>query len=238
VKAHQRQIREAESAQEPRTLPFTVADCRVLPIGRQAANRVILRYEWLGHMKGIVSAHYGLISPSGEVLGVAVFGQTANPRSGDVCGSDWRDRTICLRRGACVHYAPEHAASYLIARATARAHQDHGWSIFHAYADEDAGEIGTVYQACNWLYVGTHPSRPRFKPPGHAQKAIDERILRRDHKLTRAEAREKGWREIESKPKHRYVHFEGNRTLRRQLRFALDQNMTVQPYPKRGTADA
>ena len=26
--------------------------------------------------------------------------------------------------------------------------------IFVAYADSDAGEIGTVYQACNWLYCG------------------------------------------------------------------------------------
>lgn len=47
-----------------------------------------------------------------------------------------------LARGACVHWAHPHAASHLIAKACKPAHQQFGWSVFFAYADPMAGEIG------------------------------------------------------------------------------------------------
>jgi hypothetical protein len=51
-----------------------------------------------------------------------------------------------------VHWAHPHAASRLIAHAVKFAAADFGWRVFLAYADMAAGEVGTVYQACNWLY--------------------------------------------------------------------------------------
>ena len=59
------------------------------------------------------------------------------------------------------------------------AHKEHGWEIFYAYADPEAGEIGTVYQASNWKYLGpSRAGRDREKlvrPNGHV---VDERQLR------------------------------------------------------------
>lgn len=232
-RAYQRMVRDREAAGDPRPSLWALADCVVRPISRPAAHRVISRYEWLGHMRGVVDACYGLVAPGQTILGVTVFGRTANPRSGDICGASHRDLAICLRRGACAHDAPPHAASFLISRATQLAAKERGWRIFHAYADEEAGEIGTVYQACNWLYLGKFPTRPSWLAPG-SERPIDERILRRDHGLTCAEARAQGWQEILSTPKHRYVHFEGSRTQRRSLASALAHQPL--PYPKRTTA--
>lgn len=229
-RAYQRQVRDREAALAPRSPQWALSDCEVRPISRPSAQRVIARYEWLGHMRGRVDACYGLVSPDSNVLGVTVFGQTANPRSGDLCGPENRERAICLRRGACVHDAPPHAASHLIAGATKLAARNHGWRIFHAYADEEAGEIGTVYQACNWLYLGTFDTRPTYLRPG-ADQPCDERTLHQQHGLTRPEARAAGWIEIPSPPKHRYVHFEGSRTERQALRRKLCH--PVLPYPKR-----
>ena len=42
----------------------------------------------------------------------------------------------------------------MISNACKLAAKEFGWRIFYAYADPTAGEIGTVYQACNWLYLG------------------------------------------------------------------------------------
>jgi hypothetical protein len=43
---------------------------------------------------------------------------------------------------------------FLIARACKLAAEQFGWRIFYAYSDPMAGEIGTVYQAANWLHLG------------------------------------------------------------------------------------
>jgi hypothetical protein len=58
-----------------------------------------------------------------------------------------------------LHYAPRNAASYLISRACRLAQREHGWTVFYAYADPDAGEIGTIYQALGWDYIGQGAGR-------------------------------------------------------------------------------
>ncbi len=152
-RAHQRVIREQHAEREPRPQIVGLAGCTVETITRTDAESVILKYEWLGTMgRGV--ATYGLRSPERELLGVAVFGWPSSVESRDICGKSRRELAICLERGACVHFAPKNAASYLITHAVKKAAADHGWRIFYAYADPEAGEIGTVYQACNWLYIG------------------------------------------------------------------------------------
>jgi hypothetical protein len=104
-------------------------------------------------------ACYGLRAPSGELAGVVVFVAGPAPESGDICGREHRNLAICLARGACVHWAHPHAASFLISRGCKLAELKFGWKIFYAYSDPTAGEIGTVYQACNWLYLGIGAGR-------------------------------------------------------------------------------
>lgn len=230
VQAWQKKIRDREAELDPRPVYCALDECEVRPISNAAARRIIARYEWLGHMRGPVFACYGLVGPRGRVLGVAVFGNTPNPRSADMCGRENSNLAVCLRRGACVHDAPTNAASFLIAGATRLAARDRGWRIFHAYADEQAGEVGTVYQACNWLYMGQFHGIPTFLRPG-AVDPIDLRSLKEVHDLTIRTAKDAGWIEVPSPARHRYVHFEGSRTERRHLRAAL--RYPVLPYPKR-----
>lgn len=232
-KAHQRVIRERQAALEPRPQMTSMRGCWVEPITREEAESVILKYEWLGTMgRGV--ATYGLRGPGGELLGTAVFGWPSAVQSRDICGQEYRDRAICLERGACVHYAPKNAASFLIANAVRQAAKDRGWRIFYAYADPEAGEIGTVYQACNWLYigqgVGRTPGRLRedWRLPDGTE--LSSRSLRH-RKMKRADALELGWRPVYKHPKHKYVHFEGSKTERATLLRAL--RYPVRSYPKR-----
>lgn len=235
-KAHQRVIREAQAAREPRPQMRNLRGCWVEPITRAAAEAVILKYEWLGTMgRGV--ANYGLRGPGGELLGTAVFGWPSAVQSRDICGREYREQAVALERGACVHFAPSNAASFLISHAVRQAARDQGWRIFYAYADPEAGEIGTVYQACNWLYigqgVGRTPGRLRedWRLPDGTE--LSSRSLRH-RKMKRGDALELGWKPVYKHPKHKYVHFEGSRTERAALLRAL--RYPVQPYPKRDAA--
>lgn len=232
-KAYQREIRERYEQEEPRGRLRSLDGCRVEKITSEEARAVILKYEWLGTM-GRSVATYGLRSADGDLLGAAVFGWPSAVQSRDICGVEHRARAVCLERGACVHWAPPNAASYLISQAVGQAAKDHDWRIFYAYADPEAGEIGTVYQACNWLYIGQGVGRT----PGRLREdwvlpdgsALSSRSLRH-RKLKRQEAIGLGWRPVYKHPKHKYVHLEGTRTERRALYAAL--RYPPQPYPKR-----
>jgi hypothetical protein len=235
-KAWQRQQLEKQAWEDQRLSLADIRSCRVEAVPRDEAKVFILRYEWLGTM-GRSRATYGLRAPDGELIGAAVFGWPASPESRDICGRQHRDRAVCLERGACAPHAPLNAASFLISRATAMAAADHGWSIFYAYADPEAGEIGTVYQACNWLYLGQgigrdgkHRLRQDWMIPEENNKVIASRSLR--HRgVTINQAKERGWIPVYKHPKHKYCTFEGPRAQRRGL--LRDLRYPVQPYPKR-----
>ena len=137
----------------------TLAGSKVEQITYAEAKALIVRYEWLRTMPTVTRACYGLRTPEGELAGVAVFARGPAPESADLCGPGHRDLTICLARGACVHWAHPHAASFLISRACKLAHAEFGWKVFYAYSDPTAGELGVVYQACNWIYLGAGVGR-------------------------------------------------------------------------------
>jgi hypothetical protein len=154
-----------EAKRDPRPVMTTLDGCKVERISYAEAKPFILRYEWLKTMPALTTACYGLRDPSGQLVSAVCFGPGPGTASGNLCGPDWRDRAIALLRGACAHWAHPHAASHLIARACKLAAGEFGWRIFFAYADPAAGEVGTIYQACNWLYLGTGVGRNR-RPQG------------------------------------------------------------------------
>jgi hypothetical protein len=202
----------------------TLAGCYVESIPNADAKWLILRYEWLGTMPRRAYS-YGLKSASGALLGVAVFGFTMSPESRDVCGRDNRHLAICLERGACVPDAPANSASFLISRAVKLAAADHGFRIFYAYADPEAGEHGTIYSALNWLRIADTRRVENYRLLDG--EVISERTLR--HRgMSRKEALEAGAEIIVRPPKRKYVTFQGDKRERRALRAVLRPG--VQPY--------
>jgi hypothetical protein len=236
--AHQRRIRVREAERDPRPTMATLNGCMIEQISFAEAKTLVTRYEWLGSMPTVTRACYGLKTPEGELAGVVCFAAGPAPESGDLCGQEHRDRVISLARGACVHWAHPHAASFLISRSCKLAHADFGWRIFHAYSDPRAGEIGTVYQACNWIYldegVGRSKGRGRLQFFNRREgRWRSERALRR-RSLKLAELRSHPeWIADWTPDKGRYVWFEGSRREKHELGRALKYE--PQPYPKRRT---
>ena len=231
----QREIRDKINAENPRPQIARLNGAMVVEIPPEKARPIIYKYEWLGTMGR--SAHCCGLMLGGELLGVACFGWPAGPESRDICGKENRNLAICLERGACVHYAPKNAGSYLVANACKLIAKNHKYRIFYAYSDEDAGEIGTIYQACNWLYigqgVGRTPGRLREYYLTPENKIVSCRTLR--HRgITKTQALAQGWQVRHQKPKHKYVWIEGNKTERKRLLAQL--RYPVLAYPKREVA--
>lgn len=238
MKAHQRLIRETESAREPRA-ELSLDGAQVVRVSNEWASDIILRYEWLGTMNRAVIC-YGLLAACGTPLGVCCFGMPQGTNSRLLCGPEWRDRTIALERGACVHFAHPHAGSFLIARAVKLLAQDTPYRVIFAYSDEQAGEIGTIYQASNWLYLGVtgRDGRGRWKArrkdgDGKWQSSRMLRAQGYNGKEAWAKLRaDPNWEFEIDKDKARYVTFAGSFKERRDARAALIYPPL--PYPKRG----
>jgi predicted nucleic acid-binding Zn ribbon protein len=221
---YQKLKRDEEARARPRPQD-TVIDYQIEAIGPEEAAAFIKRYEFLQTV-GRSRARYGARNSSGELVGVAIFGTP----------SKLADGIIVLERGACAPWAHPHAASWFIPRAVKQAAADHGWKIFFAYCDPSAGEIGTVFQACNWIYTGQTPSRtingaPRardyFRGPD-GRVISDKAFYKRGHSMD--DVKSGAWQRVRKPAKHRYVWIEAPT---RQERRALAARFTALPYPKR-----
>jgi hypothetical protein len=68
-------------------------------------------------------------------------------------------KIICLSRGACAHWAHPHSVSRLV-RGSMRLLPDK-YKAVTATVDPALGEIGVIYQACGFVYVGAMRSGRR-----------------------------------------------------------------------------
>lgn len=221
VFSFQRAIRERERKRSSRRTLRSLRGCIVGQVETSEARALIRRYEWLGDLGATTSKCFGLWSEEDELLGAIAFGNTigaAPPFAG-------AGPARCLSRGACVHWAPRNAASFLIRHATKLSFRADGIGVFVAYADPTAGEIGTVYQAVGWTYLGTTGAHPiwltpsgrvirdrslRLRKRGTVEReayadnlALSETLAPRN--LTEKEALAQGWTKLVDPPKHRYV---------------------------------
>lgn len=230
--AWQRRVRERRMVEEPRQPANSLTGYSIEFIGCVEASAIIGKYEWLGTL-GRSNYFVGLLSPYRELEGVVCFGHGPQGGIRRIIGSP----ALCLERGACVHYAPSNAASFLISRACKLVYRTTGTGIFFAYADPMAGEYGAVYQAANWIYLGQglyggKERRGRFfvLPPGQDEDDPANwrttRALRREgREMTFAQARAAGWKIAMRDAKHVYaVNVGGGR--KRWL-----GSIILRPYP-------
>lgn len=242
-KCFQRHMREILAEQHYREPLISLDGASVKEISWREAKNLIIQYEWLGTMAAGIVLSYGLYLRE-ELIGAVCFNRGAFNRVRDICGSDYADRVLFLCRGACVPWAPKNAASYLIRHSTKKAFQQHGYSIFVAYSDSAAGEIGTVYQAVGWNYIG-YGSRDKTR--GHIDMVDDEgkywssyaiwknrETLKIEFKIADNSGlidglENCGWKRIRVSEKTRYVWFEGpdKKAIARNCRYPFLS------YPKR-----
>ena len=111
----------------------------------------IERYEWLGKLPVWVTHRF--IAEYGVVMIGAVIMSTPN-RFSCLLGEDYKNKEKLIARGASISFAPKNTASWLIMNSIRWMVKNTPFRIFTAYADPMAGELGTIYQACNFYYLG------------------------------------------------------------------------------------
>jgi hypothetical protein len=152
-----------------------------------------------------------------------------------------------LVRGACVHWAPPGTNSKLVAWTVRLLRRtDPHAKILLAYADSEAGEIGTIYQACGWTYIGPGSTVVEWvSPSGRVvnTRAMGSSGASRGWAPTRGRNRTRrteeallaaGWRKQRSNPKHRYVAVVDTADAELSSRVRA----MALPYPKRELAPA
>ena len=156
-KCHQRVMREKFEDTDSHnlfgayweTINFSKENAVIKEITRKESLPLILKYEWLGTLPINFTKFVGLYFDN-YLVGVSCFHNTKISGKYSLFGYDaW-----CLGRGACVHFAPNWAGSFLVSSACKLLFGKLNPVFIVAYSDYDAGEIGTIYQACNWTFLG------------------------------------------------------------------------------------
>lgn len=111
----------------------------------------IERHEWLGRLS-LYPTHIFTARYNKALAGVVVM-DMPNAFS-KLLGEDTKRIERLISRGACVSWSPKNLASSLIMYAIRWMTQNTQYRLFTAYSDPEAKELGTIYQACNFYYIG------------------------------------------------------------------------------------
>jgi len=116
-------------------------------------KQFIHRHEWLGKMPIWVTHRFtARLKETNTLAGVIVM---ATPNSFSyLLGKENKDKEKLISRGACISWAPKNLGSWLIMKSIRWIVNNSDYRIFTAYSDPEAKELGTIYQACNFYYLG------------------------------------------------------------------------------------
>jgi hypothetical protein len=263
MKAHQRIIREQKESTSKsenlfgawwESIDRSIENSKVREIDRKTCEAIILEYEWLGCMPAVVWHNFGIFF-DGNCGGVVCYGPEYSENLGKISrergtkGADWskygfEGKMILLSRGACVHWAHPHSGSKLIRQSMKMLPEK--YEVITATTDEAAGEIGTIYQASGFFYVGSmREQNPKisFKRQDRdafliGDKLVSERSMRNmigTQKFSEVLKRFPSAKLIKQHSKHRYFAFRGSRKI--QIKHQKAIKHLIKPYPKRNALE-
>lgn len=211
----------------------------VKKVSLSAAAKMIVEYEWLGCMPAVNFYAYGIFF-DGYCGGVVVFGQEYTENLGVWDKYDYTGKIILLSRGVCLHWTPINTGSKLIMSAMKMIPEN--YKIVTCTTDHLAGEIGTIYQACNFYYVGSmRESNPNVKGAKLDREAwmingklYGSRNIRQKlgtQKMSEILKHYPDAKKVKQNSKHRYFYFRGSKKEKMYYKSKMDHY--IKPYPKR-----
>lgn len=146
----------------------------------------IERHEWLGKLPARPTHRFtARLSSTGDLAGVIIMA-TPNAFS-HILGRDNKDKEKLISRGACISWAPKNLGSWLIMKSIRWMVKNSPYRIFTAYSDPEARELGTIYQACNFRYLGqtSGTNKQYFDPSNPKAGWFSDRDFRKRSKYKR-----------------------------------------------------
>jgi hypothetical protein len=114
-------------------------------------TKFIERYEWLGNI-GVSPKWCFCARFEGLLAGVVLVNEPSSYSK--LLGEDTQKFEALIQRGATASWAPSNLGSKLIMFSCNWVVSNTDKRLFVAYGDPSAGEIGAIYQACNFDYLG------------------------------------------------------------------------------------
>ena len=116
-------------------------------------KQFIERHEWLGKLPVWATHRFtARLKSTGQLAGTIIM---ATPNSfSNLLGAENKGKEKLISRGACISWAPKNLGSWLIMQSIRWMVKNTEFRYFTAYSDPEAKELGTIYQACNFVYLG------------------------------------------------------------------------------------
>jgi hypothetical protein len=93
-------------------------------------------------------------------------------------GDDTKNLERLVSRGACISWSPKNLASKFLMWSINYMVKNTQYRLFTAYSDPTAKELGTIYQACNWFYLGQKSGTTKRYINPYNGKLVTDRVFR------------------------------------------------------------
>ena len=146
----------------------------------------IERHEWLAKLPNRPTHRFtARLKKNGTLAGTIIMA-TPNAFS-NLLGKENKDKEKLISRGACISWGPKNLGSWLIMSSLRWMAENTDFRYFTAYSDPEAKELGTIYQACNFAYLGqTSGTSKQYLDPAHPEKGwFSDREFRKKSKYQR-----------------------------------------------------
>ena len=142
---------------------------------RQRMGAFIKRHEWLGNLSQFTT-HWFACYHKDVMAGVILF-NVPNTFS-KMLGDNTPHLERLISRGACISWSPKNLASSFLMWCINWMVHNTTYRLFTAYSDPTAKEIGTIYQACNFYYMGQTSGTIRRYISPWTGKIVSDRYFR------------------------------------------------------------
>jgi hypothetical protein len=93
-------------------------------------------------------------------------------------GENTKELERLISRGACISWSPKNLGSSFLMWCLNWMAKNTKWRLFTAYSDPTAREIGTIYQACNFYYLGQKSGTTKRYINPYSGKIVSDRYFR------------------------------------------------------------
>ena len=143
---------------------------------KKECSEFIKRYEWLGTV-GSYPTHWFCARYKGILGGVVIMGMP-NAFS-KLMGENTKDIERLIARGASASWCPKNLATKFLSWCLKWMVNNTQYRLFTCYSDPQAKEIGTIYQALNFYYLGQGSgTTTRCINPYNPNSIISDRAFR------------------------------------------------------------
>lgn len=138
----------------------------------------IIRHEWLGNLSQFTT-HWFACYHRDILAGVILF-NVPNAFS-KLLGESTPELERLISRGACISWSPKNLASSFLMWCCKWMVKNTEYRLFTAYSDPTAKELGTIYQACNFYYLGQKSGTAKRYINPYTGSMVSDRFFRQKY---------------------------------------------------------